>query len=260
LPRKARQLSESKVYHIILRGIDKQDIFYDNEDKIVFKNQLLTIKNKFKIKIFAYCLMNNHVHLVIESQDEKFSKSIQSLGIRYSQYFNKKYSRSGVFFEERFKSKEVLDERYFMNVCRYVHRNPENAGFEKTAKYKWSSYNEYVNEEKIIDKKTLLYYFQNNIENFIEFTLKDDYTSQQDEMNDFLEYEIKMRLSDEQVTKIILEKLNLKSINEIAEIKSKKQRDKNIEKIGYIKGTNINQLARIIGISRGIIERILKNE
>ena len=162
VPRQRRTISKTSIYHIIMRGIDKQDIFYNDKDKEFILNQLSKVKKKFNLEIYAYCLMYNHIHLVFRVEKNLLSKSIQSLGIRYSQYFNKKYDRSGTFFESRFRSKTVEDKKYFLDVCRYVHRNPEKAGISTVEDWRWSSYNEYVTKEKIINKRVLLYYFDDD--------------------------------------------------------------------------------------------------
>ena len=146
-----RRHSKSKTYHIIFKGIDNQDIFYDNQDRRVFLKQLSKTKKDFNLNLYAFCLMDNHVHMVLKSEKDFLSKSMQSLTIKYVQYFNKKYKRTGTLVQSRFKSKSIEDQRYFLEVCRYVHRNPENAGIAKTKDYQWSSYQEYLGKSKIID-------------------------------------------------------------------------------------------------------------
>ena len=257
MPRNKRLIGLSNVYHIITRGIDKQDIFYDDKDRSFFLKQLLEVKKKFNLEIYAYCLMYNHVHLVIRSQNNLVSKSIQSLGIRYSQYFNRKYNRSGPLFEERFKSKCVENKKYFLDVCRYVHRNPETAGFCSIENYLWSSYNEYLNKEKIIDKKILLHYFDNDLNKFINFTVnqkRDLY----EETKESLEYEFISKLTDEDLSKIIIKRLKLKSIMDLTHF-NKKERIYALRDLKNIPGTNKTQLARVTRISRFIIERIWSN-
>jgi len=258
LSRGIRKLAVSNVYHIIMRGIDKQDVFYDDKDKVFFLYQLFEVKKKFNLQIYAYCLMYNHIHLVIRVKKDLLSKSIQSLGIRYSQYFNKKYNRSGSFFEERFNSKCIENKKYLMDVCRYVHRNPENAGFATVEDYKWSSYNEYIKKEKIIEKKVLLYYFDNDINKFKEFTInyKRDLFQQTRES---LEYEFIKRLTDEDLGKIIVKRFKLKSISDISKFDQ-------IEKINFIKelsefpGTNVTQLSRVTRINRKLIQKYIDNK
>ena len=212
MPRLPREYSYSKVYHIIIKGIDDGDIFYDNEDKQVFKEKMKLTKDKFKYKIYAYCLMNNHVHLVIDVENDILSKAMQGLSVRYVHYFNQKYNRKGPLIQERFKSKKVEDQRYFLEVCRYVHRNPEKAKIAKTNDYNWSSYNEYLFEEKLINKNVLLHYYSNNLENFIKYTNKEDSIK---ELMNQADFEMNPKLNDEELINIILKIYGLNSAKEI---------------------------------------------
>lgn len=254
MPRSLRNYSISKIYHIILKGIDNQDIFYNNQDKNFFLKQLSITKQEFNYQIFAYCLMDNHIHMVIRVDNEFLSKAVQSLSIRYAQYFNKKYKRSGSLFQDRFKSKIIEDKEYFLDVCRYVHRNPENAGIAKTEDYNWSSYKEYLGKEKIIDKRTLLYYFNYNINAFKEYTtVKNVY-----DLSELAEYEIIEKLKDEQLSNIIAHKFNINEC-EIATFfkdRKKEELERYVKEIKKIKGTNITQVARVIRIGRSRIDKI----
>lgn len=257
MSRYPRNFAYSQIYHVILKGIDGHDIFYDNNDKDFFLKQLLTTKQNFNLAIYSYCLMFNHVHLVIKCPNELLSKSIQSLQIRYVSYFNKKYERTGHLFQGRFKSKVVENQKYFLELCRYVHRNPENAGISLTQKYEWSSYKEYLGEAKIINKNILLHYFNNNLNDFIYYTIG---MTDIDDIEDFVEYEIINKLSDAQLASIIIKKFNLSSISQINLFF--KNRDINLlkddlKKITSINGTNITQIARVIRINRKLIKRLL---
>ena len=253
MPRLPREYSHSKVYHIIIKGIDDDDIFYDNEDKQVFKEKMKLTKDKFKYKIYAYCLMNNHVHMVIDVADDILSKAMQGLSIRYVHYFNRKYNRKGPLIQERFKSKKVEDHRYFLEVCRYVHRNPEKAKIAKTNDYNWSSYSEYLYDEKLINREVLLHYYSNDLERFIK------YTNKEEDLNELMnqaDFEINPKLSDEELINIILKIYSLNSTIEIITFfKNKKNREllselKNIYKI------NKTQLSRITRVSPKIINII----
>lgn len=227
-------------------------IFYDDMDRNVFLERIKITKKEFNYKVYAYCLMSNHVHLVIEVPQEKFSKSIQSLTIRYASYFNKKYDRKGPFVQNRFKSKNIENQRYFLEVCRYVHRNPEKAGIEKTNNYKWSSYNEYISKERIIDKKVLMYYLNNSIENFIKYTNK---VEDIQEIMNYADFELNNRLNDEELMEIILKRLNFNNIEEVINFFKNKENIKYIEKLKDIKGINKSQLSRIIRIDRKNISK-----
>ena len=256
MSRPLRRLGRSQVYHIILKGIDNQDIFYDNLDRKFFLKQISITKKDFNYLVYAYCLMTNHVHMVIKCKNDLLSKAIQSLVIRYVHYFNKKYSRKGSLVQDRFKSKNVETPKYFLEVCRYVHRNPEKAGIALTQNYEWSSYREYLGQEKIIDKQHLLYYFNNNLNKFVDYTTK---TIGIDSIEDFVEYELINKLTDEQLATIIMKKFDISDISQIGVFF--KYRDRNdlkedLEKIKTIPGTNKTQVARVIRIGRKVIQNL----
>ncbi len=160
MPRMARKVSSTRVYHIILRGNDRQDIFFDEQDYKKFIKEIKNTEEKYKYELYAYCLMTNHVHLVIYDKNDMLSKIIQSLAVTYSAYFSKKYERTGHLFQNRFLSKEVETREYLMQVCRYIHQNPVKAKISKIDNYKWSSFKEYINGEKIISTKMLLSLFR----------------------------------------------------------------------------------------------------
>ena len=255
MSRTPRRFGKSKTYHIILKGIDNQEIFYDNQDRQIFLKQLLITKKQYIYNIYAYCLMDNHVHMIIKSENEILSKAIQNLMGRYVQYFNKKYKRIGPLVQSRFKSKNIETQRYFLEVCRYVHRNPENAGFAKTEDYEWSSYKEYIGKEKIVDKNTLLHYFDNDINNFIEYTIKNDKNI---EIEEFAEFEVMGKLTDGQVSNFIMQMFDIRQISEISNYfrnHTKEELKNDIQRIKRIKGTNKTQVARIIRISRWIMDK-----
>ena len=252
MPRELRKFSTKKLYHIIFRGIDKQDIFYDNQDRYIFLEYIMEIKKRFKLEVYSYCLMSNHIHMVIKVNDEFFSKSMQSLEIKYSIYFNKKYNRKGHLFENRFVSKTIEDLGYFIRVCRYVHQNPEKAGIDKIQNYKWSSFMEYITNEKIINKKILLHYFNNNVNELIDYTLN---INNIEDMRDFAEFEIISRLSDEELCDIIKKIYNLKNVNDIRLMKSE-DKEKTVKGLKLIKGTSYSQISRVTNLNRKYIAKI----
>ena len=200
--------------------------------------------------------MGNHVHMVIKSEDVFLSKSIQSLLIRYVYYFNKKYKRKGPLVQNRFNSKQVENLQYFIDVCRYVHRNPENAGIELTQKYKWSSYTEYIGRKMIIEKDILLHYYNNDVNKFIEDTIKN---VREKNIEDYIEYEIIAKLNDEQLTGAIMNKFKIKDISDVPNFfknKGGEELERCIEEIKNIKGINKNQVARVTRLGRSKVDKI----
>ena len=256
MARTRRVYSNSKTYHNILKGIDNQNIFYEDQDRNVFLKYMLITKKEYNYDIYSYCLMDNHVHMVIKSEKEFLSKIFQSLMVRYVQYFNKKYKRSGTLIQGRFKSMNVENLNYFLKVCRYVHQNPENAGIAKVEDYKWSSYKEYLGKGKLVDKSVLLHYYDNDIDKFIKDTKKCDC---KEYLRELAEYELIRKLTDEQVANTIKTIFDINETNEISQYfkdLSKQDIAKCIRKMREIIGTNKTQIARVTRINRYTIEQI----
>lgn len=151
MPRRARGRSDSGVYHVMLRGINRQDIFCDDDDRERFIETLIRYKDLCGYKIYGYCLMSNHIHLLIKEEKETISQSIKRIGVSYVYWFNMKHERYGHLFQGRFKSENVEDDRYLLVALRYIHQNPVEAGIvEEAAYYRWSSYAEYVGQSGIL--------------------------------------------------------------------------------------------------------------
>lgn len=253
MPRKPREYSKIKVYHVILRGINKQQIFLDANDKKEFLLQLQKTKSKYNYSLYAYCLMDNHVHIVIKDNDDKLSKIMQSLEIRYSEYFNKKYNRVGHLFQNRFLSKKVETREYLLVLCRYIHKNPEKAGISLTENYKWSSYLEYVNQEKLIDSQMLLSLFSSNTEEAKKLYIQFHNVQEDNYIYDVCEFEFE-KAKDEQIEEVISKRLEINNVKEILNYNTEK-RNKLIIECKNIKGITNRQIARILGIQRKIVDR-----
>lgn len=140
MPRCARQKSSTGIYHLMVRGINREPIFLENRDRQRFLETLARISVDCKSTILGYCLMDNHVHLLIKEGESSISKLMQRLNASYAYYYNLKYERTGHVFQNRFKSENVQDEAYLLTVLRYIHNNPVKAGIvSKREKYQWSS-------------------------------------------------------------------------------------------------------------------------
>lgn len=140
MPRRPRQLAESGVYHVVLRGVNRDAVFLEDEDFERFLSVLRAVRDATGCRVLAYCLMTNHVHLVLRTTDEPVGLVLKRLGIRYAGWFNRKYGRVGHFFQDRFVSRPVEDDAYLLTVLRYVWNNPVKAGIcERPQDYRWSS-------------------------------------------------------------------------------------------------------------------------
>jgi putative transposase len=132
---------DGALYHVTSRGNDRKAIFNDDSDRTLFLNILAQVTNHFHWICCAYCLMNNHYHLVIETPDGNLSKGMRQLNGVYTQAFNKKHGRVGHVFQGRFKAVLVQKDTHFLEVCRYVVLNPVRAKtIRHPRQWKWSSY------------------------------------------------------------------------------------------------------------------------
>lgn len=141
MPRSVREKSETGIYHVMLRGINQQIIINEDEDFEKFLDVLKDCKAVSGFELYAYCLMNNHIHLLLKVQKEELSLIFKRIGVRYVCWYNWKYSRHGHLFQDRFKSEPVNDEKYLLTVLRYIHQKPLKAGLAKEIDtYQYSSY------------------------------------------------------------------------------------------------------------------------
>lgn len=127
MPRKARIESKSGIYHIMLRGINRQQIFEDDEDFEKFLWVLKDVKQLSRFKLYGYCLMGNHIHLLLKPENEPLELIFRRIGSKYVYWYNLKYQRTGHLFQDRFKSEPVENISSFFVVLRYIHQNPVKA-------------------------------------------------------------------------------------------------------------------------------------
>lgn len=155
MPRSSRKNLPGLFHHIMSQGINKEYIFKDDNLKDKYRNILKDKKQQNNVNIIAYCIMDNHVHLLVNIQKiEEMCKFMQQVNTTYAKFYNKFYNRVGYVFRNRYLSKPILDEEHLKRCVVYIHRNPVVAKMvKKEDEYKFSSYNEYLkckNEEKLI--------------------------------------------------------------------------------------------------------------
>ena len=114
MPRTARQFSHSGYMHVIIRGNGKQILFEDYEDHYFFLSILKRYCEETEVRILAYCLMENHVHLLVHDLEGNTSQMMKKIGVSYSGYYNRKYERTGHLFQDRFRSELIEDEAYLL--------------------------------------------------------------------------------------------------------------------------------------------------
>ncbi len=141
MARKSRIEYERAFYHIISRGNQRRKVFKDEKDFQKYLTLLAFYKERYKYFLYAYVLMNNHVHLLIETRKNPLSKIIQGITQSYTMYFNRKYRTVGHLFQGRYKAILCDKEAYLFSLIKYIHLNPVRARIAKSAEeYRWSSY------------------------------------------------------------------------------------------------------------------------
>ncbi len=144
MPRKPRIVSSTGIYHIILRSTNQHIIFEEDSDYRKFLYILSDCKEKYETDIYAYCLMDNHIHLLMRFPENTLPIFFQSLGARFVHWYNDKYLRSGNLYQDRFHSVVIDNRKSFLSVLAYIHNNPVKANICRVpSEYRWSSFNAY---------------------------------------------------------------------------------------------------------------------
>ena len=248
MPRQQRDKSNTGYYHIMIRGNDRKDIFLDKQDKMYFIEILKTKKENNRYGLIAFCIMDNHAHLLLQEREEDIANIMKRINVSYVFYFNKKYKKSGHLFQDRYKSEKIEDESYLLMATRYIHKNPVKAGIVKKAeKYKWSSYKAYLGKDTAladaIDKELVLGIFSED-ENeakkeFIKFT-------KMEEEDKFIEIDEKRnRMEENQAIKLWGEILNKEESLEEKMKKFKEQTKLPLRKLAEITGINKDKINKI---------------
>jgi len=174
MARKARIHYPGALYHIMVRGNNGENVI----NKEIHKNKYLDIitsyKEKIDFKLYAYCIMDNHAHLLIEVNDTPLSQIMQRIQQVYTQWFNRKYSRTGHVFQQRYKALLCDKDNYFLQLIKYIHSNSEKANLEGGIEYKWSSHIYYIGKKQsnIVDTSYALSMFSENANKAIKLYLQ----------------------------------------------------------------------------------------
>lgn len=131
MPTKRRSVSSTGVYHVTARGINKEQIFNQIRERYYFKKILIKYLKQYDVEICAYCIMSNHIHLIIHSEIETLSLFMARVLAEYASYYNYKHERNGHVFQNRFGSECIETSHYFWNCVRYIHMNSVNAKIVK---------------------------------------------------------------------------------------------------------------------------------
>ena len=254
MPRMRRMKSETGIYHVVLRGINKQTIFEDEEDNEMFLVTVKQYKEQSGYKLLAYCLMGNHIHLLIKTGTEEPGQIFRRIGASYVYWYNRKYDRTGHLFQDRYKSEAVESDDYLFAILRYIHQNPLKAGIVKNIEeYPYSSYAEYLglNDDQYVDKEFVLSLFHEEMDQAVS-----DFKEYNEMIADekFLDISDRKRISDKVAIGLIKKKYRVDSSLELQSFESEKR----IKVVKFLlnKGLSARQIVRVTGISRYFIQKV----
>ena len=255
MPRKAREVSPSGYYHIMMRGIDRDCIYQSSKDKGYL---LKLIKEEEQLDLAAYCLMDNHVHFVLHSDSEALTLAFRKINLKYAMHYNFVHDRVGHVFQNRYRSEIVADERYLAHLIRYVHNNPVKAGLVGEARqYMWSSYGEYIGSEDLISlnqKRFILGLFPKGTEEFKAFHVESDEREYLDTAEEIEHHRQKL------VECIIADYCRTKGIEDRSLIKSEPQHSKEII-AKLLRHTKLShrKIAALLQLNANVVHQVSKS-
>lgn len=245
MPRQARCMSHSGYMHIITRGIGRQLLFEEEQDYLHYLSALEKYCLETGVRVCAYCLMENHVHLLVHGDPAQIVLLMRKLGVNYSGWFNWKYERVGHLFQDRFKSEPVEDERYLFTVFRYILQNPVKAGICLASEYRWSSYHLFDDPPAFMELD-LFREKMPDMEQYRGFIG----TANEDTCLEFTEAP-----HNDQWAKTVLQKeLGFRSGMELQNL-DRVSRNAAISLL-KTKGLTVRQIERLTGINRNIVQRV----
>ena len=248
MPRKARKKSESGIYHVMLRGTGRKLIFLEDSDCERFITILRKVKEQSGFDLYAFCLMGNHVHLLLKENREPLEIVFKRIGVAYAAYFNRKYDQHGHLFQDRFRSEPVTTDAYFMDVFRYICQNPVKAGLTKDfLEYRWLECSG-VRETCDLTDSAAPYTLWTGPELL-------DFLRQPGTM-DHIDYQDTRRLTDQEAMERLKKAVKCQNVQQIALFDEPEK--KAAVKAARRAGISIRQLSRITGISKAVIERLEK--
>lgn len=231
----------------MLRGIDKRDLFLKDSDYQKFIEYIQKAREKSEFTIYAYCLMTNHIHILIKTQTETqdIGDVVRRITVGYAQYHNIQNGRTGHLFQNRFRSEAVDSDAYFLTVLRYIHQNPLKAGMVKDLEdYKWSSFKAYRDSDNILVETRFGLGFFEDTKHFEIFMKQLN--------NDLcLEYNPNRRYTDEDLKEFVSSFVDIDSLSGL----DIGFRDKVLAEIKEVTTSSNRQLERVLNIGRGIIEK-----
>lgn len=248
MTRAARRQAESNIYHVVARGVSRSIIFEDDTDRRFFLGELEELVRREGAKMYAWCLMSNHYHMLIELPMPTLSQMMKALNSSYAGFFNKRHNRVGHLFQGRFKSEPVETDEYLLTVVRYIHQNPQRGGVAPTDDYVWSSYRGYLDGTGFIEPGLVLGML-GGTDGFVEFHAQLDMTAACCDAG-----RSRRLVNDESALVVARAALGGTSPESVVGL-DRDQRDEAIRKLKSAH-LSVRQIERLTGVSRGIVAKV----
>lgn len=259
MPRGPRELSASGTYHIMVRGVNREHFLANTEDKLRYLNALTRFNKGSACTIYAYCLMSNHVHLLLREENDCCRSFMHRVGVSFVQHHNRRYGRVGHLFQDRFRSETIESEGSLLTCARYIHNNPVNADLvREPSAYRWSSYRIYLGKEesRLVQRENLLSLFGNSdtdaIQQLVNFTAREN----EDEYLDIgpAEKQAAACMSLEQAAATVLKQYRL-TRDGLKQLPNTSIRNRILREIKNKSNASVRALAKELSLSKDIIYR-----
>lgn len=241
-----RKVSESGYYHVVTRGTGRQIVFEEDSDRYAFLRTVRKVFGDAGLLLIAWCLMSNHVHLVVFDEKQQLSMAMRNVLSAYARRFNARGAHTGHVFQQPFSSSPIEDDAYMLAAVRYVHDNPAKAGICAAEDYPWSSYHEYVGTPEFAETALVLEML-GGVEGFKEFSSRVPPALS-------LCPQMHGRFTEDEL--LVNARYVLGGIDP-SEVKTLQKTQRN-ELLGRLRsaGFSIRQIERLTGVGRNIIARV----
>ena len=246
-----RQNLLSLYFHVIVHGLNKEYIFSTREMKEKYKNLLKENIQQSNLKLLSYCIMSNHAHMLMYVEDiQEMSKIMQKINTSFAKFYNGRKNRVGFVFRDRFFTQQILSRQQLYNCLVYIHNNPVKAGIVRTPKdYEYSSYNEWINKEEVIDEMSAKLIYEEEKYNMGEFK-KMHFNNEILDIDDIIE------TVDYNEILAKHEKINESIIQDI--IKKEEILEEVVMELKQYSNLSIRQISNILKLNRPKITKIIK--
>lgn len=245
MSRMPREVSNTGLYHVVLKGLNGMALFEEPTDYERFLALLAAALSRTGVMLLSWCLMTNHVHLAVLDQNHSLSKMVHYAAFQYAAYFNRKHGRSGPLYNGRFWSGAISDEGHLLQVVKYIHLNPQRASMATARAYTWSSYREYIGTADITDTSVVMGALE-TVERFENFMTSSEGPSPVRARGE--------RLSDWQALKVLEECGCRLDASDVLEAQGANQQAMAVVQARR-HGVGAKQLHRLTGLSKQVIRQ-----